>query len=85
MRKQSLKFPKDMTTDELDEAIRSLIKEGELSLENAWEVREAAISMQKRGSSKRHKAQKKRREFSKAKKFFGEKAAKGVIVKVLKV
>ena len=53
MKKKSLKFPEDMTTDELDEAIRSLIKEGELSLENAWEVREAAISMQKREMSKR--------------------------------
>lgn len=84
MRKQSLKFPKDMTTDELDEAIRSLIKEGELSSENAWEVREAAISMQKRESSKRRKASKERREFSKSKKFFGEKAAKGAIAKVFK-
>ena len=53
MKKKSLKFPKDMTIDELDEAIRSLIKEGELSSENAWEVREAAISMQKREVSKR--------------------------------
>ena len=49
-KKASISFPEDMTTDELDDAIRSLISDGELKPEDAWEIRERAIRSPKRKS-----------------------------------
>lgn len=51
MKKRKISFPKDVTVEEIDDAIASLVEDGSLKKENADEIRKLAVKEVKNGKN----------------------------------
>ena len=51
MKKHKIRFPKDVTVDEIDDAIASLVEDGSLKKEYADDVRKLSVNEIKNGKT----------------------------------
>lgn len=49
MKKHKIRFPEDVTVDEIDDAIASLVEDGSLKKEDTDEIRKLAVKEIKKG------------------------------------